>query len=107
GFFVAIAKAATSTLVTTSASPPAYAQSVTFTATVSPSSGIVPTGTMQFQIDGSNAGSPATLSDGTATYSTSTLSVGPHSVIAVYGGDGNFIGSTSPTFNQSVGKTTP
>ena len=107
GFLVTIAQATSHTLVTSSASPSAYGQSVTFTATVTPAGGVDPTGTVQFQIDGNNVGSPLTLSGGVATYSTSTLAVGSHSVVAVYSGDGNFIGGTSPTFNQSVGKATP
>jgi hypothetical protein len=37
-----------------------------------------------------------------ATYSTSTLSVGSHSITAVYGGDTNFAGSTSSTLTQTV-----
>ena len=107
GWLVTIAQATSNTLATASASPSRYGQAVTFTATVTPSSDVGPTGTVQFQIDGSNAGSPAPLSGGRATYSTSTLAVGSHSVVAVYSGDGNFTGGTSPTFNQSVGQATP
>jgi len=45
-----------------------------FTATVAQASGPnVPTGTVQFSIDGSSAGSPVALSGGVATFSTSTL----------------------------------
>ena len=107
GYLVTIAQAASNTVVTSSASPSAYGQSVTFTATVAPSGGVNPTGTVQFKIDGNNVGSPQTLSGGVATYSTSTLAVGSHSVTAVYSGDGNFVGGTSPTFNEGVSKATP
>ena len=57
---------------------------------------------MQFQIDGTNAGSPVTLSNGTATYETSTLAVGSHSVAAIYSGDSDFAGNISPIFSQTV-----
>ena len=101
------AACATTTAVTSSNGSSTYGQAVTFTATVTPSSGIGPGGTVQFQIDGSNAGSPVAVSSGAAAYTTSTLAVGSHSVVAVYSGDGNFAGGTSPTFNESVGKATP
>ncbi len=96
----------TNTVVTASANPSSLNQSVTFTATVTPSSGSGETGTVQFQIDGSNVGDPVTITNGTASYTTSTLAVGNHSVVAVYSGDGNFAGSTSPTFEQTVLTTT-
>src|SRR5207249_8405077 len=57
-------KATTSTAVSSSASPSLSGQSVTFAASVSitvPGAG-TPTGTIQFQIDGSNAGTPMNVS---------------------------------------------
>jgi hypothetical protein len=39
---------------------------------------------------------------GIATFTTSTLQGGSHSVIAVYNGGGKFGGSTSPTLTQTV-----
>ena len=107
GWLLTITQATSNTLVTASASPSAYGQSVTFTATATPSGSVNPTGTVQFKIDGSNAGSPVTLAGGMATYSTSALAVGNHSVVAVYSGDSNFTAGTSPSFNQSVGQATP
>ena len=95
---------ATTTTVTSSNASSNYGQSVTFTATVTPASGSGETGTVQFQIDGNNVGSPVTLSGGTATYSTSMLGVGSHSVVAIYSGDSNFVGSTASPLNQFVGK---
>ena len=52
---------------------------MTFTATVSPATA---TGTVQFTIDGANVGTPVTLVAGQATFSTATLAVGAHPVIA-------------------------
>ena len=88
---------ATTTTVVSSSNPSVYGQSVTFTATVSvaaPGAGI-PAGTVQFQIDGSNFGSAVALVDGIATSNaTATLSIGNHTVTAVYSGDIKFTAST-------------
>ena len=96
---------AAGTTVTSSNIAPAYGQPVTFTATVTPNIGVGPTGTVQFQIDGNNVGSPVALSGSAASYTTSTLDAGSHSVVAVYSGDGNFVGMTSSALTQNVGVT--
>jgi hypothetical protein len=49
----------------------------------------------------------ATGSGGLATFNTSSLAVGNHSITAVYGGDTNDAGSTSPVLTQQVNKVTP
>src|SRR5207245_11167618 len=74
-------------------------QTVTFTATISviaPGSG-TPSGTIQFQIDGSNAGNPVSVSTSggltTASFSTTTLAVGAHTVTASYNGGDKFASS--------------
>jgi autotransporter-associated beta strand protein len=97
-----IAKATTTTDVTSSNDSSPYGHSVTFTSTVTPTSGSGETGTVQFQIDESNVGFPVTLIGGAATYSTSTLAVGSHSVVAIYSGDSNFVGSTSPSYTYTI-----
>jgi hypothetical protein len=85
-------KADTTTSVSSSANPSVFGNSVTFTASVSPSAA---TGTVQFTIDGSNSGSAVALSGGSATSSAiSSLSVGNHVVTAVYSGDSNYNGNT-------------
>jgi hypothetical protein len=57
--------------------------------------GPVPTGTVQFVVDGSPYGSPVQLSDGMATSTpTSRLSVGTHTVVASYSGDSMYAAST-------------
>lgn len=68
-----------------SSNPAASGASITFTATVS---GVTPTGTVTFQIDGFNLATN-TLSSGVATFSISTLAVGSHLVAAFYNGDSN------------------
>ncbi len=90
------------TTVTASANPSLLNQSVTFTATVRPPvAGNTPTGTVQFQIDGANAGVPVALSNGSASFTTSTLPLGPHTITALYSGDGFYLGSNG-SLSQSV-----
>ena len=77
---------------------------MTFTATVtanSPGSG-TPTGTVTFY-DGTNVLGIGTLnSSGKATFTTSALAVGRHSITAVYGGNTNYTTSTSSALTQTV-----
>jgi hypothetical protein len=98
-----IVKGATSTTLTSSANPAGLNQSITFTATVTSSSALKPTGTVTF-MDGATAlGSPVTLNgSGAATLTISTLKAGTHSITAVYSGDSNFAGSTSSPLNEVV-----
>jgi hypothetical protein len=89
---------------TTTVSGPAtssFGSSVTFGVTVS-GGGATPTGTVQFKDGATNLGAAQTLSGGTASVNTSTLTVGLHSITAVYGGDGNYTGGTSGAFSHTV-----
>ena len=76
---------------------------VTFTATVSPSTA---SGTVQFKDGAGDLGSPVDLAGGVATFQTSSLSVGSHSITAVYGGDASLAGSTSAAVTQVVDQGT-
>ena len=95
----------TATSLTSSGTPSAVGQSVTFTATVTSSGGnIAPDGNVVFY-DGSTLLGTSTLSPaGVATFTTSTLADGVHSIIASYGGDpaNNIQGSSSPIWTQDV-----
>jgi len=95
----------TTTTLTSSTNPSVSGQSVTFTATVAPGAGPgTPTGTVQFKDNGTNMGGPVTLVAGQATSApTTSLSVGSHTVTAVYGGTVGFAGSTG-TVTQTVNK---
>jgi hypothetical protein len=85
-------QASTTTAVSSSKNPSIVGDPLTFTAQVSPATA---TGTVQFQIDNTNVGSPVPLSAGTATSpSISTLAFGNHAVTAVYAGDANYSTST-------------
>jgi hypothetical protein len=80
-----------------------YGTSVTFTVTVTPASGAVaPTGTITFKVDGTTVITVTLVanSNGTssATYTTSSLSMGSHTIEADYSGDSNYLAdSTSMT----------
>ena len=92
-----------STALASSPNPSTYNSAVTFTAAVTSPDG-TPTGTVTF-LDGSTVTGTATLdSAGRATLSTSALSIGSHSIKAVYGGDGAFQGSTSAVLTQTVNR---
>ena len=94
---------ASTTAVSSSVEPSVYGQSVTFTATVSataPGEG-TPTGNVTLY-DGSTALDTEVLSGGSATFTTSSLAVGTHSITAVYDGDSSFNGSTSTALSQVV-----
>jgi uncharacterized repeat protein (TIGR01451 family) len=90
---------ATNTTLTSSLNPSTFGQSVTFTATVSGSG--TPTGTVTFR-DGASTLGTVPLSGATATFTTSSLAVGSHSITATYNGDGSFSPSTSPALTQTV-----
>ncbi len=101
-----IAKPATTTALTSSANPSVAGRPVTLTAkvtAVAPASG-TPTGLVIFW-DGATVLGTATL-DATrrATVTTSSLTVGAHALLAVYGGDAGFATSTSPTLTETIGK---
>jgi alpha-tubulin suppressor-like RCC1 family protein len=93
-------KMSTNTVVTSSLNPALYGQSVTLTATVSPSAA---TGTVTFQDGGVTLGT-GSLSGGVATFTTSTLTTGAHSITASYAGDAIYNGSTSSVVSQTVNK---
>jgi large repetitive protein len=96
--------ATTSTTVQSSQNPSPVGQAVTFTATVS-SAGGTPTGTVTFSVDG-GPGTAVGLSGGQATFTTSTLAVGTHTITASYAANGSFLGS-SGSVSQVVNKATP
>lgn len=86
----------TTTLTTTPGSPQNHGTPVTLNATVSPSSAA---GTVQFEDGTTPIGSPVTVSGGTASTSTSSLSVGSHTLGAVFtpAVPADFASSTAPT----------
>jgi hypothetical protein len=97
-----ISQAPTTTTVTASPNPSVFNQWVTFVATISPSAGGTPTGTVTL-MDGTTSLSTATLSaGGPARIMYGGLMPGTHSITAVYSGDANFTASTSAAVNETV-----
>ena len=96
-------KAASTTALNSSPNPSGYGSTVTITATVS-GPGATPTGTVTFK-DGSTVLGTANV-DGTgqATFQTSGLAIGSHTLSASYAGDGNYNASASATRSQTVTK---
>ncbi|MCX6033192.1 MAG: Ig-like domain repeat protein [Chloroflexi bacterium] len=100
-------KADTATALTSAPNPSQLGESVTFTAAVTvlaPGAGD-PSGTVTFK-DGATVLGTATLSGGVATFATSSLAVGSHTITAEYTGDGSFNGGVSPAVIQVVGTQT-
>ncbi|MES2390706.1 MAG: Ig-like domain repeat protein [Acidobacteriota bacterium] len=69
---------------------------VTFTATLAPVSGKVPTGTITFFNDSVNLGQATLDASGTATFTTSALAAGTYDIYAAYSGDAAFLTLTAP-----------
>ena len=87
-----------------SANPSGVGQTVVFTATVtdtSVSSG--PTGTVTFFDGATSLGTATVFYPGRATFSTSALAKGSHSITAAYSGDTLSAPATSPILVQIVG----
>jgi len=85
-----------------SLSPAPVGQAVTFTGTLTVTSGAgTPTGTIQFS-DGSTSLGSASVSSGQATLNVSGLTVGSHAISAQYSGD-NLFAAVSASLTQVVG----
>jgi hypothetical protein len=94
-----VSKASTTATITPSVNPSMFNQPVTFTATITPAHGGTPTGTVTFERGGTVFGT-ATLAGGKATITTSGLAVNTHNMTAVYSGDSNYTGATSPGVSE-------
>jgi len=97
-----VTPAATSTALAASSSRPSIGQWVAYTATVTPteSGGARPGGSVSFLDDGvpiAGCGARPLGSGGTATCATAYSAAATHAVRAIYSGDGNFAGSSSPS----------
>ncbi len=101
---VTVAATATSTTtVTFTPSTPFLGEKVTLTAKVAPVSPLTgtPTGSVEF-FNGTALLGTGTLTDGIATFSTTTLPVASNSITAQYSGDSNFTSSTSSAVTVPV-----
>ncbi|HEX3121610.1 MAG TPA: Ig-like domain-containing protein, partial [Candidatus Acidoferrum sp.] len=105
GNVTAVVQSPTATALTSSSNPASQGQSVTFTATVTSSSG-TPVGSVTFT-DGATvlASNVAVNSSGIATFSTSSLSTGTHSIGASFTGSTGWQNSTATTLTQTINAT--
>lgn len=99
-----ISLAPTTTAVVSSAAHATFGQPVTFTAVVTDDS---PTGNVQFFDGATSLAVPVALIGNIATFTTSTLAVGTHSITAAYKGDAFNSPSTSPVLFEFVSTNAP
>ena len=93
--------ASTTVLSSATSNPSAFGSAVALTATLASPAG-TPAGSVSF-FNGATLLGTAIASGGVASLSVSSLPVGTHAAItAVYAGDGNFTGSTSPLISRTV-----
>jgi len=94
--------ASTALIGSSSLNPSVYGDAVTFTAQVTSSQG-TPIGVVTFMRGTATLGK-STLKGGTASYTTTPAQLpgGANSITAIYGGDSDHTGSTSPVFTQTV-----
>ncbi len=96
--------------VTAAPNPSKFGDNVTFTATIASSgSGGTPTGTVTFKDGGTTLGASALDASGVATFSTASLSGGPHTIDVAYAGDMNHgagAASVSLTVDPAITTTT-
>jgi hypothetical protein len=98
----AVGRAPSGTTIDSSAETSVYGVDVTVTATVTGApAGGVPTGSVQFLVDGVEFGTPVPLSAGTAVVVLSGLGAGEHDVHAAYSGNSNYDASSS-SITQTV-----
>ena len=97
----------TSTAVTASPNPGTAGQPITFTATVTDTSGAtIPTGTVDLMNGATTIGMGTLGSNGQATI-MATLPQGSYSITAVYAGNSSFQTSTSPALPVTVNTPSP
>jgi hypothetical protein len=92
--------------LSSSLNPSTYGQKVTWTATVTSSGSITPTGTVKFTWSGRTIGLATLNGSGSASLTKSNLNTGSYPLAAVYMGDTENSGSTSTVLNQVVHKAT-
>jgi Big-like domain-containing protein len=86
----------TATTVTSSSTPSSFGQFVSFTATVTPSSGApgIPTGSVAFKDGATLLGTVQLGANGKASFGTSALSIGSHNITADFVGTNGWLNSS-------------
>jgi hypothetical protein len=105
-FALIVSQNSSVTALASSANPSTFGQAVTFTATVTQSSGhLTPTGNVTFSDGSTTLGTVPLDATGNATFNTSSLAQGTHTITANYSGDPNFTPS-SASLQQTVNPNT-
>jgi Big-like domain-containing protein len=94
-------KSPTTTILIASANSTTAGQPIGFTASVTGAGG-TPTGIVTFNEGSTSLGNAILSSDGTGTFSISTLTTGNHTIVAVYGGSPTLASSASTALMQAV-----
>jgi hypothetical protein len=98
--------APTTTTLTSSLNPSTSGQAVTFTATVSGTIGVAPTGTVEVLVNGANEGllslTASTSNSSVVKLTTSSLPTGTDAIQVVYLGTADFATSKSAVLSQVV-----
>jgi hypothetical protein len=99
-----ITPASTSTTLSSSASGVPFGQAITLTASVTPgiAGSAAVTGTVIFSDQGTLLAT-VPVNGGTASFTTSSLTVGGHTLSAAYSGDGNHTASSSANVTVTIG----
>ncbi len=97
---VVVSKVVPVVALTSSVNPAEFNQSVTFTAAVPAAA----SGTMTFRDGAVVLGAGSVNAAGLASFTTSTLTIGSHTITAAYGGNSNYETATSAPLGQVVGK---
>ncbi|HEY5330750.1 MAG TPA: Ig-like domain repeat protein [Acidobacteriaceae bacterium] len=96
-----VQQATTAIALQSNKNPQIVGQSVTLTAAVTSSSPGI-TGSVTFQDGGVAIGSAVLAANGTASFTTSTLTTGTHPLTAVYSGDTDHAASTSTAVSEQI-----
>ncbi len=99
-------KSGTATTLISSLNPSIYGQKVVWTATVTTSGPVPPTGKVNFSWNGNSIGTASLNATGVATLTRSALNADTYPLTAVYQGDTNNLASRSPVLIQVVTETT-
>jgi hypothetical protein len=93
-------------ILTSAPNPARFGFPVTLSAIITGVDGINPTGKVVFK-EGSLIIGTASVSGATATITSTTLTIGVHSIVASYLGDDNYAGSASRPYTQTIGQGEP
>ena len=106
---IVVSKTPTSTVVSPATTTPVAGMPLVVNATITPSTAgtMQPTGSVTFTLDGVGAGVGSVVagSPSTASVTLSTLTPGPHTLVASYSGDTTYAASVSAPVTITVGKS--